>query len=214
MINFIGLYILLIFVLAGISSRKNIASALSDFESWGGGTRLAVALCLVYLSVLDIHALFSNEPIVPGWTGFILTLPKIFLANGILIWVHEGGHAALSWAGEFIHILGGTIFQIGVPALLTFQCYRKRWYTAASLGLWIVGTSCLMSVPYIWDASKRELPLLGMSGAEGHDWGNMLTMFRLLGHEKGIGYAFLAVGSLFEIVGIFGVWRSKEFLND
>ena len=210
MINFIGLYILLVFVLAGITSRKNIALVLRDFDNSSGLTRLIAALCLGWLSFLDIHDLFSNTPPIPGWTGFMLSLPKLFISNGVLIWVHEGGHAALSWAGEFVHILGGTLFQIGLPVLLTLLCYRKKFYVATALGLWIVGTSFIMCVPYIWDASERALPLLGMSGTQGHDWGNMLTTLKILGHEKALGYVFLSVGVLFEVVGIVGVWISDN----
>ena len=213
MINFLGLYIFAIFIVAGFSARASIASSFREFDNTDPLVRLFFALYLSFLTIADLNAVFSKAPLISGTFGFLLDFPRFFVTNGILLWVHEGGHAALSWAGKFIHILGGTLFQIGVPALLTYLCYRNKFQVATLLGVWIVGTACFMSVLYVWDASARELPLLGASDAEGHDWGNMLTMLGLLRYEKVIGYLFLIAGVGLEVMGIVGLALSSPKKN-
>ena len=215
MINFIGLYIFVIFVIAAVSARKGITAAFIGLDQSTSTLRFIIAALFFLQSVSDVSSLFSVSPLVSGTIGFILGLPKLFLESGVLIWVHEAGHAAFSWAGRFVHIFAGTMFQIGVPLLLALLCKWRGFITAWLIALWISGASCLISVPYIWDASKRALPLLGVSGNEGHDWGNMLEMTGMLGYEYSIGWLFIVTGVSLECFSIVGLlmfdryWREQ-----
>ena len=215
MINFIGLYIFLVFVLAAVSARKNIAAIFTSLDQSSSTLRFVIALFFILQTVNDVSVLLFSAPLYSGTFGFVIGLPKLFLDSGVLIWTHEAGHAALSWAGRFIHIFGGTLFQIGVPLSLAIACKRKRYITAWLIALWISGAASLLCVPYVWDASKRALPLLGISGNEGHDWGNLLEMTGLLGYESSIGWLFLIAGVGLECFSIFGLlmfdqlWRNQ-----
>ena len=50
---------------------------------------------------------------------------------------HEAGHVFLRPFGNTLHFLGGTLFQLGVPALLVWYfLYRRRAPISAGAGRW------------------------------------------------------------------------------
>jgi hypothetical protein len=89
---------------------------------------------------------------------------------------HEFGHVAFRPFGEFMTILGGSLFQLLLPlALALYFAIRQRDNTAAAVALWWYGQNFVDLAPYIRDAEYRLLPLVGGNGEEAHDWGNLLT---------------------------------------
>jgi hypothetical protein len=93
--------------------------------------------------------------------------------------MHEAGHIIFSFLGNFMGVLGGTLMQLIMPAIVTGAFLLKnRDAFGASLGLWWLGQSFMDNAPYINDARAGELPLLGgVTGKEApgyHDWENIL----------------------------------------
>lgn len=91
---------------------------------------------------------------------------------------HEAGHVFLRPLGHILHVLGGTIFQLGVPAMLVgYFLTRRRDPFAAAVCLWWAGESLVNVATYMADARDLALPLVG--GGE-HDWNELFFRFGLL----------------------------------
>ncbi len=119
---------------------------------------------------------------------------------------HEFGHLLFIPLGEFMMILGGSLFQVLLPLLLTLVFVFKQKDTfAGSITLWWCGQSFIDVSPYIADAQYRSLPLVGGGGEESHDWGNLLTMLDALEHAPAVANASFAFGSFIILVAL--AWR-------
>jgi len=102
-----------------------------------------------------------------------------FLHNVNLVF-HEAGHVLFRPFGEFMAILGGSIMQILMPLVVMLVFLLKERNTfGAMFGLWWMGQSFMDVAPYINDARKGQIPLLGGgSGSDRpglHDWHNILS---------------------------------------
>lgn len=119
------------------------------------------------------------------WGGYFILLEMQSNAIGnsfmhsVNLVFHEAGHVIFRLFGNFMMVLGGSLFQILVPLIVMgaflFQ-HNNRF--GATVGLWWAGQSMMDIAPYINDARARQLPLLG--GGDGrdrpwmHDWYNIL----------------------------------------
>lgn len=119
---------------------------------------------------------------------------------------HEAGHVIFRFFGEFIHILGGTLMQLIVP--MVFAVYFTFWRKqpiSSSVMLWWFGISLMDVAPYVDDARRLVLPLLGGgTGKEnpGHDWNNLLRMTGCLELDHVIAWLFYLLGVAMIIVAI------------
>lgn len=120
----------------------------------------------------------------PGHFGF---LDNIDLA------IHETGHLVFGPFGEVVGALGGTLFQLIVPAAFIGYFLTKRDWYSATIPLWWLGQNCFNIARYISDARALELPLVG--GGE-HDWAFLLAEWDLLHRDIAIGRAVHGVGGM------------------
>ncbi len=103
---------------------------------------------------------------------------------------HEAGHIFLGFFGRFIMFLGGTLFQLLVPAVCLLHLKRRGANLGWQLCLFWLGENLLNISIYAGDAIKQTLPLVG--GGE-HDWTYLLTETGLIAHPAGVaGVIFLA----------------------
>ena len=93
--------------------------------------------------------------------------------------VHEAGHLVFSAFGETMTILGGSLFQVIVPAVFVAYFARTRQRYAAAVTVSWVGVNLLNVARYIADARAQELPLLGGEDSI-HDWWYLLINWDLL----------------------------------
>jgi len=93
--------------------------------------------------------------------------------------VHEAGHMVFSAFGETMTILGGSMFQVLVPAVFVGYFARTRQRYAAAVTLSWVAVNLLNVARYIGDARAQELPLLGGEDSM-HDWWYLLINWDLL----------------------------------
>ncbi len=93
--------------------------------------------------------------------------------------VHEAGHLVFSAFGETLTILGGSLFQVIVPAVFVGYFARTRQRYAASVTMAWVGVNLLNVSRYIGDARAQQLPLLGGEDSI-HDWWYLLINWDLL----------------------------------
>ncbi len=146
------------------------------FEVPGEEASLSVAgRAVVYLGLL-----------VWGWR-FILAPIKSNIAGQSFIHLvnlpfHEAGHVLFGPFGRFIGVLGGSLMQLVIPAVVLCAFIYHRNVFGGAVGLWWLGESFLDLAPYIDDARAGQLLLLGgVTGSEVEDYHDWEAILRQLG---------------------------------
>jgi hypothetical protein len=121
---------------------------------------------LAFLGVLALYGVASLRS--PG-DGRLL--------DNVDLAIHETGHLVFAPFGEFLTMLGGTLFQLLLPATFVVYFLRRKERFGAAVCLWWVAQNCWNISVYIADARAQELPLVG--GGE-HDWFYLLSATRSL----------------------------------
>lgn len=106
---------------------------------------------------------------------------------------HEAGHVFLGFFGRFIMMLGGTIFQLLMPAICAIHFWRQESRLGWQLCIFWIGENFLNISIYAGDAIKQALPLVG--GGE-HDWTYLLTETGLIAHTPAVETTIFTAGSL------------------
>jgi len=139
------------------------------------------ALLLAGAAVYGGHLALMD---VPGWemSGTFMHL--------VIIPFHEFGHIFFRPFGEFMALLGGSLFQVMMPlGLGVYFIVRNRDPFAGSLMLWWAAAGLMDTAPYIYDAWKPQHVLLtGRTGDSGaHDFVDVLGDLGLLRRAQPIG---------------------------
>lgn len=111
---------------------------------------------------------------------------------------HEAGHVLFRPFGWFMTILGGSLGQLLMPALLAgLFVFKYHNPFGAAVCTWWLGQSSMDLAPYIDDALDQKMVLIGgRTGADApgnHDWNNILGELDML--EKHRQFAHLADGA-------------------
>jgi hypothetical protein len=110
---------------------------------------------------MDSVTYCSRMVLLVGFTvwGFLLIaqdyrtgeIGSSFIHRPLLIF-HEAGHVVFRMMGEWMMILGGSLGQLIMPAILCGALLVKnRDPFGASIGLWFFGVSLLDLAPYMFD---------------------------------------------------------------
>jgi hypothetical protein len=134
--------------------------------------------------------------------------------HNILLPIHEAGHVFLMPFGEFMMILGGSLFQVALPlAIGAAFLLRQRDAFGAAMCLWWAGASLVDLAPYIWDSLVPQLTLLGgYTGEDGpHDWIYLLGRLGALSRAHSWGVAAHHLGTLIMAGGVvWGAWWLRK----
>jgi hypothetical protein len=159
------------------------------YARWGG---------VIVLAVLTWR--FASAPLDGSSQQSFLHLPNLIF--------HEAGHVIFSPFGRFMTVLGGSLFQILVPLICAISfAYQYEDRFAAAVCTWWAGQNVVDVAPYIADARKLQLTLIGgRTGAEveGHDWEYLLMSIGWLHLDERLGRAALVAGTLVMVGAI--VW--------
>lgn len=156
---------------------------------------------LKFCIVAIVAYYFLNTALDPTDWHFIDNINLIF---------HEAGHPIMMFFGRFLNIAGGTIFQIGIPAVLSFYFLRREDFFSASLVLFWVGQNFISASVYAGDAIVQQLPLLGGDNV-GHDWTNMLSMLGILKHTPIVAGILFYIGLAITLAALyFSIVNSKK----
>lgn len=133
--------------------------------------------------------------------------------HGPLLVFHEAGHVLFRLFGEWVAVLGGTLGQLLMPAVLVAAFVLKnRDPFGAAIGLWLLGVSLLDMAPYMYDALQPQLVLLsGATGeAGGHDWIYLFSSLGLLPKAQFIGALIHKLGALVLLLALaWAAWVLK-----
>jgi len=127
--------------------------------------------------------------------------------------VHEAGHLVLSFLGQFIGVMGGTIAQLfGSIMCCILSLKRRRWISLSIFVFWL-GQSLVQISKYVMDARAQELKLfspgLVFGGAKPlHDWHYLLETTGLLWADQIIGRIIFLAGlcALIGSAGLLFAW--------
>jgi hypothetical protein len=128
------------------------------------------------------------------------------LLHGSLLVFHEAGHVIFMPFGEFMMVLGGSLFQLMVPAFFVAYFALRRDAFATSFAALYLAASLAGVAIYIADARAGELPLLGGERSN-HDWTWLLIEMKLLHRDRLIGGLVMMAGwTLFALALCTGAW--------
>ena len=137
--------------------------------------------------------------------------------HNIVLPIHKAGHVFFIPFGEFMMILGGSLFQVALPlAIGAAFLWRQRDAFGAAICLWWAGASVVDVAPYIWDSPNPQLILIGgHTGEDGpHDWIYLLERLGAMQHAHGWGVAAHHIGALMMIAGVLWgahwLWQRRK----
>jgi hypothetical protein len=141
---------------------------------------------------------FATAPLDARVFNSFLHLPNLVF--------HEAGHVLFSPFGRFMTMLGGSAFQVLVPVIcaIAFAYQHQNWFGSAVCSWW-TGQNFVDLAPYIADARRLQLVLLGgRTGAEveGHDWEYLLSTLGWLHLDQSLGRMAHAVGTIIMLVAL------------
>lgn len=135
--------------------------------------------------------------------------------HNILLPIHEAGHVLFRPFGEFMMVLGGSLFQLALPFGISVAfIVKNRDNFGAAIGLWWTSVSLVDLSPYIYDALQPQLVLLGgRTGAENgpHDWIYLLMALGQLDNAQRWGSFVHACGGLLMVAAL--VWGMTILLG-
>jgi hypothetical protein len=163
------------------------------------------------LAALAIYGIRLAAMDVPSWemASSLIHLP--------MVPIHEFGHILFRPFGEFMTMLGGSLFQAGLPLVFgAIFLVKNRDPYAAAVMLWWSAVAVMDIAPYVYDAQvPTHVLLTGRTGDTGaHDFIDVLGDLGLLGRAQVIGYAVHRFGGAM-LGAAFGwaayvVWRQWQ----
>jgi hypothetical protein len=132
---------------------------------------------------------------------------------------HEAGHPLFGYFGETLHLWGGTILQLLVPAALALTFVRMRELMGTTFCWFLFFENFLGIAVYMADARAQNLPLISAEGGgEGdiiHDWGAIFGQLGLLPYDIKIAAAVRLLGFAGMVaVPVWFAWRGRQTQKD
>jgi hypothetical protein len=155
-------------------------------------------------AVLVLYGMKLAAMDVPSWqmASSLVHLP--------MVPIHEFGHILFRPFGEFMMLLGGSLFQAGLPLVFAgvFLVKNRDPFAAAAM-LWWSAVAVMDIAPYVYDAQVPVHVLLtGRTGENGaHDFIDVLGDLGLLGRAQAVGYAVHRAGIVMLIVAL--AWAAR-----
>lgn len=135
--------------------------------------------------------------------------------SGITLGVHELGHIVLFWAGSFVSIAGGSLFQVAAPIVAGWILARQRdWFGITVAGAWLASSLHGLAA-YVGDARARDLPLVGLFPDPVHDWEWLLGHLGILTWDRGLALLLRIASAGIGIASVAaGAWLCVEMARN
>ena len=166
----------------------------TDRPTKAGGPPPRALNCLKLGFVLLIGLYGAVCAASPGTYRFLDRVDLVF---------HEAGHFIFGLFGEFIGILGGSLTQVLIPAIVVGYFFLHQQPYSAAVTLFWVAQSLFNVSAYVRDARAQVLPLLGGEGTL-HDWHYLFGRLHLLNWDQALGNLVYLVGLAALIASVLG----------
>lgn len=145
----------------------------------------------ILLAALIVYGVKLAAMDIPSWEM------ASSLMHSPMVPIHEFGHILFMPFGEFMHLLGGSLLQAGLPLIFGgIFLVRKRDPFAAAVMLWWSAVAVMDIAPYMYDAQMpQHILLTGRTGDTGaHDFIDVLGDLGLLHRAQTVGYVAHRLG--------------------
>jgi len=161
-----------------------------------------------------------SRPARLGWVAFyalfllyaLATKSGFLLIDYVFVPIHEGGHLLFSYFGHTLMVAGGTLLQLGVPAMLAIYFVLRRQATGTAFCAFFFFENFLNVATYMADSRRMELQYVTVGDPDfaEHDWLTMFTQIGVLNYDTKIASVVRVVGWLGMIaVVVWFWWRTK-----
>jgi len=193
---------------ARIATAMPAAKAASVEETEGGLLARAKELFLYVPEEVSAGAVYARAALLAVLIGYgvklaAMDIPSWEMAGSLMhapmVPFHEFGHILFRPFGEFMHNLGGALFQAALPLVLGgIFLVKNRDPFAAAVMLWWSAVAVMDIAPYVYDAQHPQHVLLtGRTGDTGaHDFIDVLGDLGLLMKAQAVGYVVHRFGIL------------------
>jgi hypothetical protein len=185
-------------------SRKKIPTWLAEKPNFKTYKRLLLQnfdlAKLVIVLLLALYGIFfaKHYNVADFLEGNIALINFIHGANLIF---HEAGHILFMVLGQFMTILGGSLNQILIPAVISGYFFFKGQSFSGAVTLAWVGENFWDVSIYAKDGEDMILPLLGGDGTT-HDWNWILDTLGWLPYTQIVGNLIYWIGVLIYLSAI------------
>ena len=165
---------------------------------------------VIYIGIIVWGFKFIFSPLASNYSG------RSFL-HLVNLPFHEAGHVFFGFFGEFIRSLGGSLGQLLMPLICLFTLLMKTRDTfGAAVCLWWLGENFIDIAPYINDANKLTMMLLGGNTGSSapygfHDWEYILTESGLIKYTEVLAHGTFVLGAT--IMMLSYVWGGIVLLK-
>jgi hypothetical protein len=153
------------------------------------------------VAAIFIYSYLKGDPLNPTlYQNIFHTLNLVF---------HEAGHTLFMWGGNFIYVIGGSLFQILMPLVIALYFWgRNEIFETSIILMWVAANIYEVGV-YMSDAKDRALPLLG-DDPESHDWYAIFSQLNILHQAPATGEAFIILSFVVLtyalLVALYTIW--------
>jgi len=152
---------------------------IENLGDWKPVSRLGAGACLILYALFLFYAWFNA--------------PNFLLPDFVNLMIHEAGHPLFSFFGNTLMLLGGTLFELIVPAVCAIYFFFQRQpYGVAFSSFWFFENFLYIGT-YMADARMDSLPLVG---SETSDWLLLFSRWNVLPYDQTIGHSFRFLGWL------------------
>jgi hypothetical protein len=148
-----------------------------SLPDWNPISRLGGSIWLFVYGLFLIHAWRDTS-------GFLFP-------DFVNLMIHEAGHVVFSWAGETLHILGGTLGELSAPLACAVAFFLQRQFYGFAFSVFWFFENFLYIGTYMSDARTSALPLVN---SDESDWTILFTQWNVLVYDQKIGYFFRVIG--------------------
>jgi hypothetical protein len=161
-----------------------------------------------------------SKPVRIGWLAFygifllyaLTNRTGYLLIDYVFVPIHEGGHLLFGYFGHTLMVAGGTILQLGVPALLALYFVVQRQLTGVAFCAFFFFENFLNVATYMADSRRMELQYVTVGDPDlaEHDWATLFTQMGVLEYDTKIATVVRLIGWLGMIAVVVWLgWRTK-----
>jgi hypothetical protein len=176
-----------------VAHEPRLVDRLREMALYVPGEVGALHVCAraILLAAITVYGIKLAAMDIPSWEM------ASSLMHSPMVPIHEFGHILFSPFGEFLHNLGGSLFQAGLPLIFGgIFLVKNRDPFAAAVMLWWSAVAVMDIAPYVYDAQMpQHILLTGRTGDTGaHDFIDVLGDLGLLHRAQAVGRAAHAFG--------------------